>query len=733
MSSVASRRSRHFSPSESAGLSRLAASAIFLLAIAAAGVVLSEAQMARPAYAALVSIIGILAALLLIAMRARTPMGLVEAQRAAAAASSSNIAWAVTAKDGSVLDCNTAYRLLAGAGTDESPTPPQSVFSGEDEAAALYRLIRAAGEERAHEEIFATRSGPRLTAAVRPLKGGETAWWFTPRLPAHASEAASPLSRAPWSDAAQGNAQGVAHSHLLRFGDFFSHAPIGVAIASASGRVLEANEAFVEFFSPAAAAAELQIDCLLAENESAAALDLIAKAAAGERSHAPVEIQPAGRLSQRTAQLFASPFLARPGGEKGAIVYIIDTSEQKSLETQFAQAQKMQAIGQLAGGVAHDFNNLLQAIMGNCDLLLMRHPAGDPSFADINEVRQNSVRAAGLIRQLLAFSRQQTLQPKVLALSDTLTELSLMLRRLVGERIMLKLEHAQLLWPVNADEVHLSNAIMNLVVNSRDAMPDGGTVTIRTANITRDVPQPIGTGQMPAGDYVLIQVSDTGKGIPKEYLGKIFEPFFTTKPVGQGTGLGLSTVYGVVKQTGGFITVDSELGKGAVFSIYLPRYGDQSAAEAADESEPLGARDITGQDTILLVEDEDAVRSFAARALKMRGYTVLEAASGEAALEIVRRHRGNIDLLLTDVVMPHMDGPTLVRAASRLRPEMRIIYMSGYAEDTFRRNDEHAEALHFLPKPFGLKQLVAKVKEVLSAAATGDISTPLKFPNVSRT
>jgi two-component system cell cycle sensor histidine kinase/response regulator CckA len=247
--------------------------------------------------------------------------------------------------------------------------------------------------------------------------------------------------------------------------------------------------------------------------------------------------------------------------------------------------------------------------------------------------------------------------------------------------------------------------------------PEGGAVTIRTANVTFSVPQPIGTGHMPAGQYVLIEVIDTGSGIAKENLTKIFEPFFTTKPVGQGTGLGLSTVYGVVKQTGGFITVDSELGKGTIFRVYLPRYTAVAAAETSDDPERSTPRDVTGQDTILLVEDEDAVRSFAARALRMRGYTVLDAASGEAGLEIVRSHAGSIDLLITDVVMPNMDGPTLVRAARQLRPEMRIIFMSGYAEDAFRRNEEKAEDLHFLPKPFGLKQLVAKVKDVLSGAA----------------
>jgi len=286
-----------------------------------------------------------------------------------------------------------------------------------------------------------------------------------------------------------------------------------------------------------------------------------------------------------------------------------------------------------------------------------------------------------------------------------LTELSMLLRRLLGEHCELKIDHQADLWAVRADEGQISNAIMNLAVNARDSMPpEGGTVTIRTANFHMTRPKSIGTATMPAGEYVQIDVADNGGGIAKDDIPKIFEPFFTTKPTGQGTGLGLSTV----------------IGKGATFSIFLPRYivvqGEQ--AEPPPEAEPASSAsaDVTGQDTILLVEDEEAVRSFAARALKMRGYTVLEASSGEMALHAVRSHRGTIDLLITDVVMPNMDGPTLVRAASRLRPEMRIIFMSGYAEDAFRRSDEHAEEMHFMPKPFGLKQLVAKVKEVLSDA-----------------
>ncbi len=397
--------------------------------------------------------------------------------------------------------------------------------------------------------------------------------------------------------------------------------------------------------------------------------------------------------------------------EGRVILYLVDVSEQKALETKFAQSQKMQAVGQLAGGVAHDFNNLLTVIIGNSEFLLMRHTAGDPSFKEINEIHQNALRAATLVGQLLAFSRKQTMQPRVLALRDVIGELALMLRRLLREGIELHLEHGAGLWPVNADEAQISNAIINLVVNARDAMPKGGDVTIATANETVTHAAALGTGVMPPGEYVRIEVRDTGMGIAKEHLGKIFDPFFTTKPVGQGTGLGLATVYGIVKQTGGFIIVDSDIGKGTTFRIYLPRH--KAEATVAVEPERAAPRDITGEDTILLVEDEEAVRSFAARALKLRGYHVMEAAGGEEALEIVKQRPGAIHLLITDVVMPNMDGPTLVRAVKRLRPDMAVIFMSGYAEEAFRRNDERAEELHFLPKPFGLKQLAAKVKDVL--------------------
>ena len=427
--------------------------------------------------------------------------------------------------------------------------------------------------------------------------------------------------------------------------------------------------------------------------------------------HSPVEIRSAA-ARDHTAELYVSA--ADNSNGKRRTIYLVDVSEQKALETKFAQSQKMQAVGQLAGGVAHDFNNLLTVIIGNSELLLMRHQASDPSFRDINDIRQNAIRAANLVRQLLAFSRQQTMQPRAIDLGIGISELGELLRRLLPEGVALKIERDGEVWPIHADEAQLNNAIINLVVNARDAMPKGGSVTIRIANETIVEATMVGSANMPAGDYVRIEVSDSGVGIPDEYIGKIFDPFFTTKPVGEGTGLGLATVYGIVKQSGGFIAVESNVGRGTRFCIYLPRHYGQ--VETRGEIAPV--RDVTGHETILLVEDEDAVRSFAARALKQRGYQVIEAASGEEALEAVKGRPNDIQLIVTDVVMPNMDGPTLVRAVRRLRPDIQVIFMSGYAEEAFRRNDEKPEDLHFLPKPFGLKQLAAKVKDVLSGTAT---------------
>ncbi len=386
---------------------------------------------------------------------------------------------------------------------------------------------------------------------------------------------------------------------------------------------------------------------------------------------------------------------------------------------QIAQSQKMQAVGQLAGGIAHDFNNMLTAIIGFSDFLLMNHRPTDPAFQDIMNIKQNANRAAGLVRQLLAFSRQQTLRPQVLQLGDVLSELSILLGRLLGENVELTLDQASDLWTVKADLHQFEQVIINLAVNARDAMPNGGKLAIRTANVSEPQSRELGLSHVPPGEYVMIEVRDSGCGMSEEVKQKIFEPFFSTKEIGRGTGLGLSTVYGIVKQTGGYIFADSEEGDGTTMRVYLPRY-HESAAEVDQEPakldrKPEKPKDLTGRGTVLLVEDEDAVRSFAARALGQRGYQVLEASTGAEALEVFEGHDGEVDLVVSDVVMPEMDGPTLMKELRRDYPEIKIIFMSGYAEDAFRRNLDEKEDFMFLQKPFDLKQLAAAVKSALEA------------------
>lgn len=503
------------------------------------------------------------------------------------------------------------------------------------------------------------------------------------------------------------------------FRRFFENAPVGVALIDPGGRLTETNAAFRNSIG-----AEREdvvgrplAEFVLAEDRGDLTARLRKLAAGSGTRDAPdrLALRLRGAAGAETAvAVFARPLDETAGVEGATILHFLDVTEQKRLESQFAQSQKMQAVGQLAGGVAHDFNNLLTAMIGFCDLLLLRHQPGDSSFADIMQIRQNANRAANLVRQLLAFSRQQTLQPKVLDASEALTELSHLLRRLIGAAIELKVVHARDPWPVRVDQGQLEQVIINLAVNARDAMPQGGTLTIRTSNAARPKPERHGDEEIPAGDYVRIDVEDTGTGIPPEILGRIFEPFFSTKAVGSGTGLGLSTVYGIVRQTGGFVLVETAPGKGSTFTLLLPRWAGPAGADGGTV-EPAKRRDLTGAGTVLLVEDEDAVRLFGARALRNKGYKIVEAKTGDAALDIVREMGPEIDLLITDVVMPQMDGTTLIREARKLFPALKIVCISGYAEEQFRQNLEGFENVHFLPKPFSLDQLAAKAKEALRA------------------
>ncbi len=510
-----------------------------------------------------------------------------------------------------------------------------------------------------------------------------------------------------WADALKQSEQ--------RFQRFFEEAAVGIVLLDAAGKVVEHNAAFARMVGVDAGEAKGRPFADFVEAAARGTLAAQLQNAAGPGDAAPIELT----LSGGDARVVASAVIRRieEGGEAaGLIVHLVDITEQKTLEAQFLQSQKMELVGQLAGGVAHDFNNLLTAMIGFCDLLLMRHRPGDQSFADIMQIRQNANRAANLVRQLLAFSRQQTLQPKVLSVTDVLAELSNLLRRLIGASIDLKMVHGRELGLVRVDQGQLEQVIINLAVNARDAMVAGGTLEIRTVNVPAGDPRLVALDPAPDTDYVAIEMEDTGCGIAKENLAKIFEPFFTTKEVGSGTGLGLSTVYGIIKQTGGLIAVDSSPTVGTTFTIFLPRHRSEAEAEAPREVPPrerAPRRDLTGEGVVLLVEDEDAVRKFGARALRNKGYTVHEAANGETALEILNSGEP-VDILVTDVVMPGVDGPSLIRQVREKRPDLRVICISGYTEDSFRKRIDFSDNIHFLPKPFSLQQLAGKVKEVIS-------------------
>lgn len=494
-----------------------------------------------------------------------------------------------------------------------------------------------------------------------------------------------------------------------RFERLFEEAPVGICLIGASRRISDTNTAFISMLGlPRSDVEGKPLSTFIAPEDHDKIDDWLKRFYTGDRAYSFIETRLRG-AHETVTQLYARKFR---GGDS-LVLHFIDLTEQKNLEQQFTQSQKMQAVGQLAGGIAHDFNNLLTAMIGFCDLLLLRHKPGDPSFADIMQIKQNANRAANLVRQLLAFSRQQTLQPRVLDVTDVLTELTHLLRRLIGANIDLTISHGTDLGLIKADQGQMEQVLINLVVNARDAMPKGGKLEIHTTNVSNRMARRInGDDLLPPGDWVSLTVKDTGGGIPPEVLPRIFEPFFSTKEVGAGTGLGLSTVHGIVHQTGGYIAVESVSGQGTSFTLYLPRHkATEASADGAAIEDKSSPADLTGSARILLVEDEDAVRTFSARALSNKGYEVADSASGLTALHMIEQGQFEPDLLITDVMMPEMDGPTLARAVKERRPSVKIIFISGYAEDKFK---EHLGAdVYFLPKPFSLKQLATKVKEVL--------------------
>jgi two-component system cell cycle sensor histidine kinase/response regulator CckA len=512
----------------------------------------------------------------------------------------------------------------------------------------------------------------------------------------------------------------------VRFMRFFDHTPMAIATVDRGGAVVRANARFAKLaqsLNPDGAANK-SIFRAVNPRDRNLLIAAINQAAEGQGDIPPVEAMLDGP-KERWGQFFVTAVEEDERETEAAIVYMLETTERRTLENQINQSQKMDMVGQLAGGIAHDFNNVLSAIMMANDFLLNAHKPTDPSFQDIMQIKQNATRAATLVRQLLAFSRRQTLRPQVLDLGDALSDLTMLLRRLIGEKVKLDLVHGRDLWPVKVDVSQFEQVIVNLAVNARDAMPEGGKLTVRTANVTSEESGRLSYKGMPPADYVRIDVADSGTGIPADIVDKIFEPFFSTKEVGKGTGLGLSTVYGIVKQTGGFVYVDSEADKGTSFHIFLPRHHPEleapsdalavnGAAKEPASAEAKPRADLTGQGTILLVEDEEGLRSLNARGLRSRGYSVIEASNGVEAMEALEEKNGAVDLVVSDVVMPEMDGPTLLKTMRGRNPDLKIIFVSGYAEDAFEKSLPENQQFAFLPKPFTLSQLVAAVKETMA-------------------
>lgn len=418
------------------------------------------------------------------------------------------------------------------------------------------------------------------------------------------------------------------------------------------------------------------------------------------------------------------------GAVTGIVEAVADNTDRKRLEEQVRQAQKMEAVGRLAGGVAHDFNNLLTVITGYCQMLLDQTPVDNENTTqDLKEILKAADRATTLTKQLLAFSRRQIFQPKVVELGALIRDLNNLLKRLAGETVTLRYQIPEDLWNVRVDPGQMEQVLLNLIVNARDAMPKGGQVTLSLRNETIGEHNPHPAVSLPPGDYVLMEVCDTGSGMDEEVLTHLFEPFFTTKEKGRGTGLGLSTSYGIVKQNHGEILVRSTLGQGSTFSIYLPRVAERPTAEAPTEAPSRAAR---GQETVLVAEDEDGVRVVVTNMLRKQGYRVIEGTSGEDAMQIASNHSGPMHLLLSDMVMPGMTGLELAEQVRQLRPDIRVLFMSGYTDSGIVHEGELQPDTYFIHKPFSIDGLARKVRDVLDAPAQAPSDSVEQSPSPTR-
>ncbi len=622
----------------------------------------------------------------------------------------------------------TFGRVLSAAGIEIALVGPDGAIR----AASAGLARRAAGDETAsmvgQDFVSLLRSDERdrIYFAREGRKGSPQTLVNVPLIDPEARDpAAGKLPEAPSlmmlfdSGVGLGGWSGEARGQAPQLEALLEQLPLGLAMTDRDGHFLFANPAFLRAAGVAGKLPPYPSDLVVRQDKTAMS-DAVRRFGQGPASSGDIAVRLRSDPDDPVSVGLAG---VRGLGDAAVLLSLADTTEETRLKRQVAQATKMQAVGQLAGGVAHDFNNVLTAIIGYCDLMLLRHTPGDSDYDDIQQIKANSNRAASLTRQLLAFSRQQTLQPEVIQLPDVISEVSQLLKRLLGARITLKTHHDRDLGPVRADPRQLEQVIINLAVNARDAIQArggehaSGTLTFTTRRVAaRDVRR-TGNEIIPAGDYTVLIAEDTGGGIPPDNLPKIFEPFYTTKEQGKGTGLGLSTVYGIVKQSGGFIFVDNVLApdrtiKGARFTIYLPVHHateeELRRAEAVEE-----AREWSGGGRILLVEDEDMVRAVAERALTRQGYTVVTAADGDEGVEAVRNNP-DFDLVVSDVVMPSLDGPAMAREIRRLVPGMPVLFMSGYAEEQLRREID-IERMYFIPKPFSVAQIAAKVGEVLTA------------------
>jgi two-component system cell cycle sensor histidine kinase/response regulator CckA len=662
-------------------LGPLAAGLFFLAALLAAAPALGRGP-ERWAGIALLATLAIVALLTLPTLRRRAPV----AARADFEALVRALAEpaALVADDGAVEAANGAWRDLVG--------PHRRLQRAA--LAAAPALLRAAARDGAASDSVEFAGAARRLEASRLADGR-----FLVRLPPQPTPQPSPAAAAPAARLSSGAGLDA----------FAAASPFGAALIEGedpfAGKILEVNEAWAAIAGlPDVAGAQLGPLLTPASLEDAAR-----RLAAGGAG--PFEVTPAARPAS-----IAHLYVARLAGR--SVAYLVDVTEQKQMQAQLAQSNKMQAIGQLAGGVAHDFNNLLTAILMNLSELETRHPLGDPSFEGLARIRENALRAAGLVGQLLTFSRKVTVQRETLDVGELISNVTVMLRRLLPESVGMDTDYGRNLPQVRADRQQLENAVMNLVVNARDAVRDlgGGKIVVRAARVGEAEALKLGYEGQPMGEMALIEVADDGPGIPLDVLPKIFDPFFTTKAVGEGTGLGLATVYGIVKQSDGWIAVDSKPGEGARFRIFLPVYEPPVLVEPPAPAPPKGrtaARDLSGVGRILFVEDEDAVRKVAARLLRARGYEVIEAADGEEALLLAEENAGQIDLMISDVIMPGLDGPSLLKVARPYLAGAPVMFISGYAEAEFSKVLEGEVGVSFLAKPIDITVLAEKVKLAL--------------------